>query len=208
MGRMMVIFSLLFTTLLLFGCAVDRESVRVGGKPLTPLGSTDFDVSVSAAYMSPEDLITLVGETSNPFLMWGNNPLLVFNVSVGGASRDVQIIYKAFELQYAGGSRSALPHFYITQYWDNKLNRYSANKSIEDWTSNRKTYSRWSSGKVTYNVNRYMIPPKRQVKAGERYEGLVVFEGGLPKGSEVEVVLPVYSLSGDLINAFRFLYEE
>jgi hypothetical protein len=206
MGRRCCISMLLLAILLLFGCAGGKESVRAGGNSLAPLGSPDFEVSVSAAYMSAEDLVTLVGKTSNPFLSWGNNPLMVFDVSVGGASRDVQILYDAFELRYAGGSRSPLPHFYITQYWTNKLNRYSANKSIEDWVSNRKTYSRWSSGKVTYNVNKYMIPAKKQVKAGGEYEGLVVFEGAPPKSGNLILTVPLYSETGQPLAVLDFEY--
>jgi len=199
--------SALMIALLLFSCAGSRESVKVQGQPLVPLYSTDPALSVSAAYMSPEDLIALVGENSNPFLHWGNSPLLVFSVSVKGATRDIRFFYRTFELQHAGGVRSPLPQFYITQYWDNKLGRYSSNKSIEDWTSNRKRYARWTSGKVTYNAHRYMVPEKKRIERGEGYEGLVVFEGSAPKNGRLIFTVYVYSDSGEELAALDFEYK-
>jgi hypothetical protein len=197
----------LVIALLLCSCAGSRESVKIEGQPLVPLDSADVALSVSAAYMRTDDLIALVGENSNPFLQWGNSPLIVFRLSVKGASRDISLLYRSFELHHAGGVKSPLPHFYITQYWDNKLGRYSSNKSIEDWVSNRKKYARWTSGKVTYNVRRYMIPQKKRIKRGEDYEGLVVFEGSAPKSGRLILTVHVYSETGEELAALDFEYK-
>jgi len=178
----------------------------VKGRPLVPLNATEIVLSVSAEYLSPEDRIALVGENSNPFLHWGNIPLLVFRVSIAGVTRDIKIFYDAFEIRYADGARSPIPKFYITQYWDNKLGRYSANKSIRDWTSNRKRYSRWTSGKVAYNVRMYTVPEKKKIERGEGYEGLVLFEGPPPKRRSLILSVPLYAETGKELSRLDFEY--
>jgi len=200
-------FFMLFIAFSVFtGCAGGTNQIRVSGQPLVPLESMDPDISISASYMSPEDLIALVGESSNPFLHYQNRPLTVFRISVGDGRQAIRLFYDTFEMRHADEVQQPLSHRYIKRYWEGKLNSYSGNKTIHDWTSNRKTYSRWHPGKVTYNVNTYMVASAQPVEAGERYEGLVVFEGALPETGSVILVAPVYSDEGRPLRSYDFEY--
>lgn len=192
--------------LLLLCGAGSKESVKVIGDSLIPLNRSELGIAVSAQYMSEEDRIALVGVNSNPFLHYGNVPLMVFRVSVQGNPQEIRLFYNSFALRYANGVQQPLQKNYITTYWENKLRRYSGNKTLQDWTSNKKRYARWHPGKTRYNANMYMVNTTQPIEEGEQYEGLVVFEGAPPRNGSLIFVAPVYSDKGRLLHAFEFEY--
>jgi hypothetical protein len=200
------IMPVLILVLVFIGCASTREPARVAGQTLIPLSPAEADVNLTASYLSPEDLVALVGENSNPFLFFAGSPLMVFRISVGRSERDIRLFYDSFGLRHADGTRRPLPQSSITRYWDARL-RKPRSSSVNDWISNRRQFTRWSSGKITYNTNVFMVSSAQTIEADEFYEGLVVFEGSLPTRGILILEAPIFSDTGSLTHNFSFEFQ-
>jgi hypothetical protein len=196
---------LLVTTLLIFltvSLSADEGVGKAKGNPLQCVSASSQDIAITVHYLDKSERIELVGERNNPFLDWGGTPLTVFKVTVEYTPIPIKFFTEGVELRAGEASRGTFPEFYLTQYWDYKLRSYSGN-----FNGYRRRYGGWSSGGVTYNVRKYMLRNNGKVKPGQEFEKLVVFEGTLPSGGSVELVLPVYDGTGTLIHPFRFIYE-
>jgi hypothetical protein len=180
-----------------------EEGVGIArGNPLQCVSASSRDIAITVHYLDRSERIELVGKSNNPFLDWGGTPLTVFKITVEYTPVAMKFFPDTIELIVAGASRGTFPEFYIAQYWDYKLRSYSGN-----FWGHRRRYGGWSSGGVNYNLRKYMLRNHSKVKPGKEFVKLVVFEGILPLGERVELVLPVYDSTGTLIHPFRFVYE-
>jgi len=169
------------------------------GNPLQSVSASSEDIRIEIHYLDSEQLVERYGEKNNPFIGLGPSPLSTFNISIE-TPVDVRLDLATIELQAGGSNIRPLRDFFITTYWSGKLRNQSGNYIPG-------SYKGWSAGKIQYNTRKYMVPARLKVKADQSYEGLVVFEGRLPRYDKVTIILPVFSASGELIHPFRFEYE-
>ena len=199
-----VTIPLMLTTLLIYlsvSLSADEGVGIARGNPLQCVSASSQDIEITVHYLDKSERIELVGERNNPFLDWGGTPLTVFKVTVENTPIPLKFFTNGVELRVGEASRGTFPEFYITQYWDYKLRSYSGNI-----IGYRRRYGGWNSGGITYNVRKYMLRNNAKARPGQEFEKLVVFEGSLPSGGSVELVLPVYDGTGTLIHPFRFIY--
>ncbi len=194
---------LMTAILVLFWASVSlADETGVGkskGKMLESVSTSSEDIRIKIHYLDSKQLIERYGERNNPFIGLGPSPLTTFNVSIE-TPVDIRLDLGTIELQTGGSNLQPLRDFFINSYWSGKL-RNQGRSYIPG------SYKGWSAGKVQYNTRKYMVPARLKVKANASYEGLVVFEGRLPRYNKVTIILPVYSASGELIHPFRFEYE-
>jgi hypothetical protein len=181
-----------------FGFAGETGVGKSKGNMLQSVSASSEDIRIEIHYLDGEQLVERYGEKNNPFIGLGPSPLTTFIISIK-TPVDVRLDLATVELQAGGMTVRPLRDFFITTYWNGKLRNQGRNYIP-------RTYKGWSAGKIQYNTRKYMVPARLKVKADETYEGLVVFEGRLPRYDKVTLVLPVYSASGELLHPFRFEY--
>lgn len=189
------VFLTSLTCILIFcalGCTTMMKK-RPEGPRFQPASATEKDITVSIRHLDREELVKRFKTVDNPYISQGSsiggNEMIVFELTVA-APMEIKLVLKTIEFHFGPKYYPPINRFHLSQDWEYRI------RSQND-------YNGWSSGKVSYVINRTMLPDKLALKPNESYTGLVVFMGNFPSYGEASLYLPVFAANEELIHLFK-----
>jgi hypothetical protein len=160
----------------------------------------EYDISVTATYLSEEDLVGRFTRRDNPYLppnsLLGTSDMIVFEVTVQNRSSNQKpIVVPCESMRLIASDKSFVPvnRFQLTDFWKNFLDK-STTRDTRDYKS--------TGGKMGYVINRTMFDNPAELQSGDTYSGIVAFMGRFSRYGIGEISIPVFDAKDRAIGVF------
>jgi hypothetical protein len=177
-------------TFVAFGCATMKKGPE--GPIFQPASATEKEITVSIRQLGRDELIKKYKEVDNPYLtessLFGGE-MFVFELAIS-APIEIKLILKTIEFHFGPKFTPPINPFHLSEYWKSRI-------------QSQNSYRGWTSARVTYTINKTMLPEKLIVNPDESRTGLVVFMGRFPEYGEASLFIPVYTKNDELIHLFK-----
>ncbi|MFW6138266.1 MAG: hypothetical protein ACOC7U_03740 [Spirochaetota bacterium] len=196
LSRLITAVPVLGAFLLLCSCASTQYKLTPQGNPTR--SKTAERVTVSATFLSEDQVIAKYGEKNNPFLSppsaFSQKKTMVFEAKVENQSPEpVFLRLSKIELQYGGRYEQPINRFHLSNFWEIRIQKNDR-------------YRYWNYGRVKNVINRTVFANEASVTPRSAANGTLVFMGKFPQYGQADLHIPVF-LKGELVHTFRFHYQ-
>jgi hypothetical protein len=160
----------------------------------------EYDIGVTATYLSEEDLVEKFTRLNNPYLspktLLSTSDMIVFEVTVQNRSsnrKPIVVPYESMRMIAADKSFVPINQFQLTSFWNNFLDKAST-RDTRDYKS--------TGGKMGYVINKTMFANPAELQSGDTYSGIVAFMGRFTAYGIGEISIPVFDTQNRAIGVF------
>jgi hypothetical protein len=191
----MVIFTAV--VFLAFGCATERSSIK-SSPPADFKTLSSEGVTVSARYLSRENLRDQFGSKNNPFSIGTH---VVFELAID-STEGIRFDPNSASLTAKGKVEKIVNKDRYKSIAYAKIEGYRTSERSGGY--NPSQYKNWDYEEVSALIDEHVLFEELNIGSGADYEGFLVFLLPVPKNKTALLKVPVYAGSGKLLDDFVF----